>query len=53
MQKNQGYKKKLAIRRKRKCVKFMERERKLELREEMELHKKIEKSGNDNIYTLV
>ena len=53
MQKHQGYKKKLAMRRKRKWVKFMERERKLELREEMELHNKIEKSGNDNIYTPV
>ena len=38
LQKNQGYKKKLAMRRKGKWVKFMERERKLKLREETELH---------------
>ena len=38
MQKHQGYKKKLAIRHKSKWVKFMEQERKLELREEAELH---------------
>ena len=50
MQKHQGYKKKLAMRRKRKWVKFMERERKLELREETELHNNIGKSVNDSIY---
>ena len=53
MQKNQGYKKKLAMRGKRKWVKFMERQRKLELREETELHNNIEKSVNENIYTPV
>ena len=50
MQKHQGYKKKLAMRRKRKWVKFMERERKLELRKETELHNNIGKSVNDSIY---
>ena len=53
MQKNQGYKKKLAMRRERKWVKFMERERKLKLREETELHNNTEKSVNDNICTPV
>ena len=38
MQKHQGYKKKLAMRWKNKWVKFKERERMLELREETELH---------------
>ena len=50
MQKHQGYKKKLAMKQKRKWVKFMEQERKLELREETELHNNLEKSVNDNIY---
>ena len=53
MQKNQGYKKKLAMRRERKWVEFMEQERKLKLREETELHNNTEKSVNDNICTLV
>ena len=34
MEKDQGYKKKLTLRRKNKCVKSMEREKKLKLREE-------------------
>ena len=53
VQKHQGYKKKLAIRHKSKWVKFMEQERKLELREEAELHNNIEKSVNGKIYTPV
>ena len=53
MQKHQGYKKKLAMRWKNKWVKFKERERMLELREETELHNNIEKSVNGKIYTPV
>ena len=53
MQKHQGYKKKLAMKQKRKWVKFMEQERKLELREETELHNNLEKSVNDNIYIYI
>ena len=53
MEKDQGYKKKLTIRRKNKCIKFMEREKKLKLREETELYNSIEKSVNDKIYTPV
>ena len=41
------------MRRKSKWVKFLERERKLELREETEWHNNIEKSINDKIYTSV
>ena len=52
MQKHQGYKKRLAMRRKSKWVKFMERERTLELREETELQNSIEKSVNDKIICL-
>ena len=52
VQNYQGYKKKLA-RRKRKWVKFMQWERKLELREETELHNNLEKPVDDNIYTPV
>ena len=51
--KHQGYKKKLALRRKSKWVKFIERERKLELREETELHNNIEKPVNGKIFTSV
>ena len=53
MQKHRGYKKKLDMRWKSKWVKFMERERKLELREETELHNNIEKSVHDKINTPV
>ena len=53
MEKDQGYKKKLAMRQKSILVKFMEGERKLKLREEMELRNNIEKSVNDKIYTPV
>ena len=41
------------MRRKSKNVKFVERERKLKLREETELHNSIENSVNDRIYMLV
>ena len=41
------------MRRKSKWVKFLEREKKLELREETEWHNNIEKSINDKIYTSV
>ena len=50
--KHQGYKKKLALKRKSKWVKFIERERKLELREETELHNNTEKPVNGKIFTL-
>ena len=50
MQKGKGFKKKLAVRRKGKSAKFMEREKKLELTEEMELHNNIKKSLNNKIY---
>ena len=53
MQKHEGYKKKLVMRQKSKCVKFMERERKLKLREKTELHNNIEQLVNDKIYTPV
>ena len=42
MWKHEGYKRKLAMRWKSKWVEFMEREKKLELREETELHTHIE-----------
>ena len=38
------------MRRKSKWIKFMEREKKLKLREETELHNNIEKSVNDKVY---
>ena len=53
MLKHQGYKKKLVMRQKSKWFKFMERERKLKLREETELHNNIEQLVNDKIYTPV
>ena len=53
MLKHQGYKKKLVMRQKSKWFKFMERERKLKLRQETELHNNIEQLVNDKIYTPV
>ena len=53
MLKHQGYKKKLVMRQKSKWFKFMERERKLKLREETELHNNIEQLVNDKLYTPV
>ena len=38
------------MRPKSKWIKFLERERKLKLREEMELHNNIKKSVNDKVY---